>query len=675
VRRYRGRIVAGSAVFATAVVGAVVALQFALREREKVRQFDLLSGVVLYDRAIEAEKELYPPWPHKIAAMEKWLREDCGQLLAMRPEIERRVVGLRAVALPATPAEIDQDRRLHPRFGEWALLQKRVSALNRAQAVREGRQELEVPALPFDMRERAASDLNDLAWDRVAPKPDERKTYGDEALGLALAKAALARVEAGDNSVEPCAVLDTLAWALFQNGRDDEARQRSAAALALAPVDERDGTRGNDNDLAQSIAEARGTLMAAEKRLRTLTEETSERRTFTFADDARRFLHDAVTDLRARLDGLAAKEKPAVEQQLAWARRIDELTRHHPNARVTWEAAAEAIAKADQVAASELYRAHPIEHLPPQMGLVPIGRNPRTKLWEFYELRSAWDGKSDPATIAIPEHREDGSIEVAAETGIVFVLLPGGVFTMGAQSQDEDKANFDARAKNDETPQRITLAPFLMARHELTRAQWQRLTGTSPFWFKENTTVGYEGDPIPIGPSHPAESMSANEASLWMERHGLVLPTEAQWEYACRAVTTTPWWPGREEADLEGAANVHDRTSFSRQPQWGTSTPIEDGFTAIAPVGSFRANAFGLFDTHGNLFEMCRDWYSIHGIAWQPVDGLRLGGESSGFRVCRGGSYADHSVGARCAFRQPLSPSMATQQTGIRVARTLELEP
>jgi formylglycine-generating enzyme required for sulfatase activity len=214
-----------------------------------------------------------------------------------------------------------------------------------------------------------------------------------------------------------------------------------------------------------------------------------------------------------------------------------------------------------------------------------------------------------------------------------------------------------------------------MARHELTRAQWQRLTGTSPFWFKENTTVGYEGDPIPIGPSHPAESMSANEASLWMERHGLVLPTEAQWEYACRAVTTTPWWPGREEADLEGAANVHDRTSFSRQPQWGTSTPIEDGFTAIAPVGSFRANAFGLFDTHGNLFEMCRDWYSIHGIAWQPVDGLRLGGESSGFRVCRGGSYADHSVGARCAFRQPLSPSMATQQTGIRVARTLELEP
>src|SRR5262249_8937168 len=158
---------------------------------------------------------------------------------------------------------------------------------------------------------------------------------------------------------------------------------------------------------------------------------------------------------------------------------------HHPNARHTWAEARAAIAKADGEVASRLYAGKAIELRDEDVtGLVPIGMNPVTKLWEFYELRSAWDAKSDPREIPIPEHDGEGRIEATAATGIVFVLLPGGTFTMGAQRGDGP--NHDPQARSDESPvHEVTLLPFFLARHELTRAQWQRLVGSTPFWGKE----------------------------------------------------------------------------------------------------------------------------------------------------------------------------------------------
>src|SRR5262249_8278315 len=151
------------------------ALQFAA----KVREFDQLAGVVLHDRAITAEQDLYPPLPGKIEAMQRWLLEDCGRLLAMLPEIERTLASLRARALPVTAADLERDRQQHPRFAEWQALSTKVAALRRAQAVREGTVRVDAPALTAVVQVQNAVQLNNLAWARVAPKSGERTIYGE----------------------------------------------------------------------------------------------------------------------------------------------------------------------------------------------------------------------------------------------------------------------------------------------------------------------------------------------------------------------------------------------------------------------------------------------------------------------------------------------------------------
>ncbi len=372
-------------------------------------------------------------------------------------------------------------------------------------------------------------------------------------------------------------------------------------------------------------------------------------------------------ELLGKLGSLAAKQKADVEQRLGWARRIADWTRAHPNARHTWSAVRAAIASNPKYAGQTIeLREQDIT------GLVPIGENPVTHLWEFYELRSAWDGTSDPRAIPIPQHEPDGSIQVTGATGIVFVLLPGGTFPMGAQKLDQDGPNFDPEAENDASPVReVTLSPFFLARHELTRAQWQRLSGTSPFRWQEGSN--YDGDKVAIGPSHPADSMDWEMANRCLEQHGLLLPTEAQWEYGCRAGTTTTFWSGPAAKDLQGCANVHDQTSVKRQPGWGIPAPITDGFTAIAPVGSFRANAFGLYDVHGNVREWCRDWYGDYDAEVRSGDGYRLVGSSSGYRVVRGGGFSFVPSHARSASRDGNAPSIRGGILGLRPARTSRL--
>ncbi|MBL8727647.1 MAG: SUMF1/EgtB/PvdO family nonheme iron enzyme, partial [Planctomycetes bacterium] len=703
VRKYRGQVVAGSAVVLTAVLGAVVAANYAIsadanatlaaaneklaqenaatataneqlatRRAEEnaklaatldgsVREFNQLSGVVLYERAIANEKQLHPAWPSKIAAMETWLREDAGKLLAMQPEIERTVRDLEARAPPPTAEEQDADRRAHPRFAENEVLTQRVASLRHAQSIRDGAP-LVVPELTPEQQAMDASALNRLAWPRVAPKPDERTVYGEEPLALAAARLA---VQKANGSAGEYQLLDSLAWALLANGQDAEAKQRSAEALAKAPAKDKDAYVGYQRDLTAAVENAAANLAQAEAALTEVTTAVSQRRTFRFELESQRFLHDTLAELLGKVSSLASKEKAAVEQRLSWAKQIQQLSLAHPNARHTWAAVRAAIASNPKYAGQSIeLREQDIT------GMVPIGENPVTHLWEFYELRSAWDGASDPGAIVIPEHRADGSIEVKAETGIVFVLLPGGTFPMGAQKRDQDGPNFDPEAVNDESPVReVTLLPFFLARHELTRAQWQRLAGTAPFWWHEGGN--YDGGKVAIGPNHPADSMDWEMANRCLEQHGLVLPTEAQWEYGCRAGTTTTYWSGPEAKDLQGCANVHDQTSGKRQPGRGIPAPITDGFTAIAPVGSFRANAFGLYDVHGNVWEWCRDWYGDYVAEVRNGDGYRLVGSSSGDRVRRGGSYFHVPSSARSASRDTSAPSIRSANLGCRPARLI----
>jgi hypothetical protein len=184
----------------------------------------------------------------------------------------------------------------------------------------------------------------------------------------------------------------------------EELTAKRAEREALASASPTDET-------AKSIASLDAAIAALES-------EIAKRRTWTFADESQRFLHSTLSALLSDLATFEADTVAGVRRRLTWAERIEDLTLHHPNARVTWDEARAALAKADDVVASTLYREMPID-LKPQIGFVPIGMNPVTKLWEFYDLRSACDvvAGEDPAKLEIPTHREDGSIEMKDGTG------------------------------------------------------------------------------------------------------------------------------------------------------------------------------------------------------------------------------------------------------------------
>ncbi len=495
-------------------------------------------------------------------------------------------------------------------------------------------------------------------------------------MGLALALAAWEKAR-GLTADERAPVGITLAWAYFANGKDSEALAQSRATLALAPSENklellrddlllrRKVAAGQSEDAAEDLEDLRASLA-------TLEADIDRRRTYRrFPDESQRFLHDALTQLLLRLDDLQSKECVDVARRLTWARRIGALTQAHPGARVTWQEARAAIALADGIVASALYLDKAIELRPDDvMGLVPIGMNPVTRLWEFYDLRSAWDGTSDLAAIAIPQHvlggDRAGDIEVEADTGIIFVLLPGGTCWMGTQATGADATGLDGQPEG-EASHRARLAPFFVARHELTQGQWQRLTEreTQSFYHAGSTPQRGPG----ITATNPMENVSWIACDTLLTWHGMVLPSEAQWEYACRAGTTTPW--SCAFAELARHANLADAASQAYS-DWPCEA-WEDRFLVHAAVGSFRPNAFGLFDVHGNVAEWTRD--SDLGSRARPRDGdgMRAIPGAAMLRVYRGGSYADAALTARSATRGRNGPHVQGGTIGVGPARMLRL--
>ncbi len=436
------------------------------------------------------------------------------------------------------------------------------------------------------------------------------------------------------------------------------------------------GTHGTPLVAAASRVDA----AVAELRARTLSATDAARHADQHAADAADgFLLRTLADLSTRLKHFEQRTKLDVAERLRWAQQIDTLTRAHPLARTTWEAARAAIAAADGTTASTRYREVPVD-LRPQMGLVPIGCNPVTRLWEFYDLRSSFDSalSGDPAALPIPTHTPDGSIAVETATGVVFVLVPGGTFWFGAQADDPAAPNFDRTAsKLEGPPVPVTLAPFFLARHELTQGQWRCLSGGEMPSFHRK---GKRHDPSLVEPAddltdlmYPVERVSWEMATQLLLRHGMDLPTEAQWEYASRAGTATPWWTGETVESLEGAANVLDLEAERAVPQWGRAEGgFSDGHVGPAAVGSFRANPWGLHDTHGNLFEWCRDWASTNQHPLRAGDGLRLVSEPARFRIVRGGGYNSAASLARVARPEGFAPEIRNTFTGVRPARALQ---
>jgi len=282
--------------------------------------------------------------------------------------------------------------------------------------------------------------------------------------------------------------------------------------------------------------------------------------------------------------------------------------------------------------------------------------------------------------------------EFTNSIGMKMVLIPAGEFMMG--SPDSEPERF-----SDELPQhrvRIT-RPFYLGAYEVTVGQFRQFvedTGYKTDAEKHgkggeggNESKGrFERDPkytwrnpgFAQTDDHPVVNVSWNDAvafAAWLSRKEgkqYRLPTEAEWEYACRAGTTTRYYFGDDPEGLVEVGNVADATLKARFPNSPVTTIAgRDGYVFTAPVGRFRPNAFGLYDMHGNVWEWCADWYEKG--AYERYKRGDLTPPSGGHdRVLRGGSWHSRAPDVfRCACRNYDVPDDRNDNNGFRVARTL----
>jgi formylglycine-generating enzyme required for sulfatase activity len=174
---------------------------------------------------------------------------------------------------------------------------------------------------------------------------------------------------------------------------------------------------------------------------------------------------------------------------------------------------------------------------------------------------------------------------------------------------------------------------------------------------------------------HPVVNVSWNDAVAFCEslskKEGKTyrLPTEAEWEYACRAGTSTRYYSGDDPETLAKVGNVADAAAKAQFPVWKYTIKASDGFVFTAPVGKFKPNAFGLFDMHGHPWQWCADWYEAEYYAKSPADDP-TGPDTGVVRVLRGGSWLLRPNFARSAARDSDYPDSRCYTTGFRVART-----
>ena len=270
--------------------------------------------------------------------------------------------------------------------------------------------------------------------------------------------------------------------------------------------------------------------------------------------------------------------------------------------------------------------------------------------------------------------------------GMKLVLIPAGEFTMGSPEGEEDR-------DWDETQHRVCITkPFYLGVYEVTVEDFRQfVTGTGYKTDAERDRGGYAWSET-AGPSegpdpkyswrnpgftqtdrHPVVNVSWNDAVAycgWLSRkegQTYRLPTEAEWEYACRAGTTTRYSHGEDSEGLVKVGNVADAAFAARVPELMGGIKASDGYAFTSPVGNFLPNPFGVYDMNGNVWEWCADWYGEGYYQKSPLSDPP-GPTTGSFRVFRGGSWNYSAWVCRSASRTWMPPDNSYVTQGFRVA-------
>lgn len=289
----------------------------------------------------------------------------------------------------------------------------------------------------------------------------------------------------------------------------------------------------------------------------------------------------------------------------------------------------------------------------------------------------------------VPSSNDRTNRDTTNSLGMNFALIPAGKFTMGSPPDEKGR---DA----DEVQHEVEITrPFYFGKTEVTVGQFREFARSAGYrteperdgeggsaYSEQNGIWKHEGRKpqynwtstgLPRADDHPVSNVSWNDANAfceWLSRkegRRYRLPTEAEWEYACRAGTTTRYYHGDNEEGVATVGNVADASGKPKFPAWRSTTAENDGFPFSAPVGKFKPNAFGLYDMHGNVWEWCADWYDAEYYKNSPRQDPQ-GPENGTHRSARSGCWNEGPRTCRSADRSKAVPSYCSSGVGFRVA-------
>lgn len=236
--------------------------------------------------------------------------------------------------------------------------------------------------------------------------------------------------------------------------------------------------------------------------------------------------------------------------------------------------------------------------------------------------------------------------------GMEFVLVPAGEFWMGGDKHNDEKPVHKVTIGN----------PFYLGKYQVTQGEWKAVMGENPSWFKGNDRL-------------PVDSVSWNDCQKFITKlnemeKGVTyrLPSEAEWEYACRAGTMGDYAGNLDEMGWYSKGGFWDSINNTIM-NWSTKGVwdlLQKSIVVTKPVGLKMANDFDLHDMHGNVWEWCQDrWHDDYNGA--PTDGSAWETGNDERRVVRGGSYYNNARYCRSAFRNPNQPGLRNLDAGVRM--------